>query len=315
MIRFGVINIDVSHPLVFADILSKGERGRYTAVYNDGFRGMDEVKAFSEKYNLKICSTVEELADIVDVGMIQGCNWDKHLSYIEPFIERNKPVFIDKPIVGSLNDCKKLMEYSKKGAKILGTSSLRYCDEVVNVQRVMKEKNLLPLHLDITVGVDEFNYAIHAIEEMTAIITAQPVSARYLSTARVNGKRLESYFITFENGSTACYHNALDQFLLFNTVVITAGGDPSGDFCFSVDNTKIYKPMLEKILDAVEGKQNELATVQMMIDSIKLALACKASKENGGKEIFIDDPLLESTYFDGYEFEKGYAQRATKIYL
>ena len=161
MIKFGVINIDVSHPLVFAEILSESKRGRYAAVYNDGFRGNDEVDAFSKKFNLKICDTVEELADFVDVGMIQGCNWDKHLSYIKPFIDRNKPVFIDKPIAGCLADCRKLKDLSLNGAKILGTSSLRYCDEVASVNKAMEEKGVTPLHLDITVGVDEFNYAIH----------------------------------------------------------------------------------------------------------------------------------------------------------
>lgn len=313
MIKFGVVNIDVSHPLAFAEALSADGRGRYAAVYNDGFRREDEVKAFSKKFDLKICNTVEELADYADVGMVQGCNWDKHLSYAQPFIDRNKPVFIDKPIVGNLKDCRSLIELSKKGANILGTSALRYCDEVTRVQKALKEKELVPLHLDITVGVDEFNYAIHAIEAMTAIITAPPKSARYISTATVNGKRMESYVITFSNGSTAYYHNALDRFLMFNTVVITA--DPSEDFLFSVDNTKLYRPMLDEILNAVEGKENRLATVQQMVTSVKIALACKASKENGGKEICMDDAILEDTYFDGYEFEKEYAQRATKIYI
>ena len=38
MIRIGAVNIDTSHPLAFSEYLLKGNRARYVAVYNDGFR-------------------------------------------------------------------------------------------------------------------------------------------------------------------------------------------------------------------------------------------------------------------------------------
>ena len=46
MIRIGVVNIDVSHPKAFSEYLKKGNRARYVAVYNEGFRGDDEVEGF-----------------------------------------------------------------------------------------------------------------------------------------------------------------------------------------------------------------------------------------------------------------------------
>lgn len=46
MIRIGVVNIDVSHPLAFSQILNQEDRARYVAVYNDGFRSDEEVDAF-----------------------------------------------------------------------------------------------------------------------------------------------------------------------------------------------------------------------------------------------------------------------------
>ena len=49
MIKIGLVNIDVSHPKMFSRYLAKGNRMRYAAVYNDGFRGEDEVNAFVEK--------------------------------------------------------------------------------------------------------------------------------------------------------------------------------------------------------------------------------------------------------------------------
>ena len=108
MLKFGAITIDTSHPKSFTKKLAEGERGRYVAVFNDGFRGEDEVNAFAGFNNLKVCSSVEELADMVDIGLVHSCNWDKHMSYIDAFAKRGKPIFIDKPLVGNLADIKKL---------------------------------------------------------------------------------------------------------------------------------------------------------------------------------------------------------------
>ena len=58
MIKFGAINIDTSHPKSFSQYFETvEERGKYVAVYNDGFRGDDELLSFAEKRGLKICKT------------------------------------------------------------------------------------------------------------------------------------------------------------------------------------------------------------------------------------------------------------------
>ena len=141
MVKIGLVNIDVSHPKMFSRVLAKGNRMRYAAVYNDGFRGQEEVDAFVKMSNVdKVCSTIDELVAYADIGFVQGCNWDKHLGYAMAFINAGKPVFIDKPIVGCLADCKKLMELQAKGAQIVCSSSVRYCPEVVEFVNMPAEE-------------------------------------------------------------------------------------------------------------------------------------------------------------------------------
>ena len=222
----------------------------------DGFRTSHEIQKI-EAWDYK---DLEEMVDKVDVGFVQSCNWDKHLSYAQPFIDRNKPVFIDKPIVGNLKDCRSLIELSKKGANILGTSALRYCDEVTRVQKALKEKELVPLHLDITVGVDEFNYAIHAIEAMTAIITAPPESARYISTATVNGKRMEKPMKKIQMARPIAMILAL--------VVLLGAGAAMYCLPLSVGGTRVARP------DALPGDtpltaQQVQADRQQLIDYVE----------------------------------------------
>lgn len=312
MLRIGVVNIDVSHPGAFAQILLEGDRARYVAVYNDGFRGADEVAGFAKKAQLeKICASVEELAEFVDVGFIQGCNWDKHIAYAKPFIDRGKPVFLDKPIVGNLRDCRTLQELVNSGATIIGSSSVRYCKEIRAFLDLPEAERGKVLHVTMTVGADEFNYAIHALEGVCALVEARPKTVRYVGGTCRDGQKCETYFVEFENGATATYHCQEPNFVSFHTVVMTT----TRNMAFTIDSSQLYGAMLEQICNYFEGKAHILANIEQLTDSIQVALAGKCSKENGGTAVAIDSKALETVSFDGYAFEKGYAAAAKPMYL
>ena len=312
MIKIGVVNIDVSHPLAFAKELNKEDRAKYIAVFNDGFRSDEEVESFVKNYGLeKICHSVEELSDEVDVGFVQGCNWDKHLDYAMTFIQKNKPVFIDKPIVGNVADCRKLLELEKNGAVILGSSSARYCNEVRKFLTLPEGEKGEVLHIDITVGVDEFNYAIHAVEAMCALAEDKSKTVKYVGAGRKDGQKCETYFVEFDSGLSACYHCVEGNYVKFNIIILTT----KESFCITVDNSALYKALLAEICNKLEGKEHCLAGMEEITDSIKVMLAGKWSKENGGQEISIHASELETVRFDGDAFEKEYAASAKPIYL
>lgn len=178
MIKIGLVNLDTSHPKSFSEYFGGGNRARYTAVFNDGFRGDDEVENFMETANVeKRCSTIEELVSCVDIGFVQSCNWDKHLEQAQYFIDAGKPVFIDKPIVGNLADCKRLEKLAEAGAIILGGSSLRYSEEVTDFLKQSESERGKILNIFGTAGVDEFNYAIHIVEAIHQLAQSNAVSA------------------------------------------------------------------------------------------------------------------------------------------
>ncbi len=312
MLKFGAITIDVSHPKTFSTALSQGDRARYTAVFNDGFRGDDEVQAFSELYDVTVCNSLEELADQVDLGIVHACNWDKHLGYLAPFIERGKPVYIDKPLVGNLADARKLLALTKAGAKIIGTSALRYTEDIVAAKAAAAEKDAKILHVDVSVGNDDFNYGIHALEAICALIESKPVSVKCVGTAEKDGIACYTYLFTFEGGETACFHNSTKKSSAINTLIVT---DKGSDTAFTLNAKVYYTCLMEQVCNYMEGKENILASMEEMLIPITLALACKASKEAGGEEIRLDDPRLEDVSFDGYEFERSYAASTKKIFV
>jgi len=311
MIRIGVVNIDVSHPKAFSEYLKKGNRARYVAIYNDGFRGNDEVEGFIKNYNLeKRCASIEELADMVDVGFVQGCNWDKHLNYVKAFIDRKKPVFIDKPIVGSLKDCKKIEELVAKGAVILGSSSVRYAEEVVKFANTSEDERGKVLNIFGTAGVDEFNYAVHIVEAIGGIAGTGAVSCTFVGSSVIDGKTCETFFVKFANGITATYNTFQGLWQPFEMVIMTT----KGTYQFRIDTSKIYGALLDRICDYMETGNNTIAPMETLTESIKIMLAGKASRENNGIEVKLAD-IKEDCAYDGDAFEKEYAAKAAKIYL
>ena len=312
MIRIGVVNIDVSHPRAFSEYLKEGNRARYVAVYNDGFRGDDEVEGFMKKYKLeKRCQSIEELAEMVDVGFVQSCNWDNHIKEAMPFIEKGKPVFIDKPIVGSVADCKKLEELAEKGAVILGSSSVRYAEEIQNFIALPVEERGEILSVYGTAGVDEFNYAIHIVEAIHELAGSEPVSTNFAGRAEREGLVSETFTVRFANGITGTYTTCHGQWHQFEVVIMTT----KSTYYFQVDTSKIYGALLDRICDYMETGENKLAPVAKINQAIKIMLAGRLSRENGGGAVKIEDIPEDDPGFDGDDFQRGYAKAAAKIYL
>ncbi len=311
MIRIGVVNIDVSHPKSFAAVLEKEERARYVAVYNDGFRGDDEVDSFVKNAGLeKRCDSVEELAEMVDVGFIQGCNWDKHLAYAEPFFKRNKPVFIDKPIVGNLADCKKLDELTAAGKIILGSSSARYAPEIVEFLAIPEEERGTILNVYGTAGVDEFNYAIHIVEIIGGLLGTGAQSTQFVGKSSIDNKICETFTVTYPQ-CTATYSTFQGVWMPFHLVIMTT----KGTYHIQIDTSKIYSALLERICTFMEGGSNELADMTELTESIKIMLAGKLSRERDGEKVTLSEIPENDPGYNGDQFEEEYGAAAAKIYL
>lgn len=312
MKKIGVVNIDTSHPLAFAEYLHKQNRARYVAVYNDSFRGDDEVDSFIKKFGLeKRCRSIEELAQIVDIGFIQSCNWDDHFKEALPFIQSGKPVFIDKPMVGSFADCEKIEALASQGAVILGSSSVRYAEEIESFLNLPLEERGEIIALFGTAGVDEFNYAIHIVEALCQLAGAEPVSTNFAGRAERGKLVSETFLVRFANGITATYTTCHDNWQPFELIIMTT----KSTFHLHIDTNKLYPALLERICHYLETGENTLAPVKEITWAIKVMLAGRISRNQGGGEIKLAELTKDDPGFDGDEFQRKYAKAAAKIYL
>jgi hypothetical protein len=312
VIRIGLVNIDTSHPKAFAEYLLKGDRARYTAIYNDGFRKDDEVKAYIGKYGLeKRCDSIEDLAQITDIGFIQSCNWDKHIDQALPFIKRGKPVFIDKPIAGNISDCGILENLVKDGAVIMGSSSVRYCGEIRDFMNTKESSRGRIMNIYGTAGVDEFNYGIHVVEGIGQLSGNGAVSNRFIGFSSFLNKICETYFIKFDSGITSTYNIFLRLWQPFDYIIMTT----LSTYHFRIDTNRLYANLLDKICDFMETGHSDIAPVSEIIESVKIMLAGKISRTSGGKECLLDEISDDDPGYDGALFESEYAASAAKIYL
>lgn len=310
MIKIGTVNIDTSHAPSFAEILLKEDRARYTAIYNDSFRTEEEVNAFCERFGLAHkCKTLEEMVPLVDVAFIQGCDWDKHIETCRPFVEAGVPVFVDKPLCGNKKDMDIFRAWAKEGKVILGTSAMRYTYEHQAFFAVPAEERGEICHITATVGVDEFNYAIHAVESITGLLNGvKAKSVKYVGCGTTDGAPTETFFVLFENGVSATYHVRMKGWQPSTLTIVTT----KTTYVYKIDSNKVYEAMLKEFCNCMEGKESMMASVEDMLTSIEIMLAGRLSRENGGVEVDPNNIPADDKGFDGYKFWVGYAAAQRK---
>ena len=312
MVKIGGVSIDVSHPLAFSQRLENGVADmKYHYIAKESFRSDEEADWFVKRFDMAgRVEKIEDMVDKVDVGFVQSCNWEKHLDQAMPFINAGKPVFIDKPVVGTVKDVKRLRELVASGAKIYGGSSLRYCQEIMEFLNKDVEERGEVMNIYCTCGLDEFNYAIHVMEGISTIAQSKAKSAKYVGASDVGGKHTENFSVVFENGVNAMFSVTHGAWYPFRATVMTT----KGVHYLAIGTADLYTPMLKEIAKQISTGESALVDVESLINGTEAMLCAKKSRDQlDGAEVTID-MLDDGDGFDGYTFEKGYAAAASCIY-
>jgi predicted dehydrogenase len=128
-----------------------------------------------EQFGVKMYDSIEELAANVDAVLILSVDGRPHLDQFRRTMGAKKPVFIDKPLAGSLKDALEIARLSKvNNVPVFSSSSLRYSpdspalqlDKIGDLASVFSfgPAEIEPHHPDM------FWYGIHAIEALYAVL-------------------------------------------------------------------------------------------------------------------------------------------------
>ncbi len=187
-IRAGIIGLDTSHVLAFTKTLNSNPQKpevmgvRMVAAYPQGSKDIEsslkrvpEYTAKVKELGVEIVDSIDALLDKVDVVFLETNDGRPHLEQLRPCLAAHKPVFIDKPIAGTLVDAIKIYQESKAaGVPVFSSSSLRFGKNTQAVRggsigKVKEATTFSPASLEAT-HPDLFWYGIHGVESLFTVM-------------------------------------------------------------------------------------------------------------------------------------------------
>ena len=296
MIRIGLVDLDTSHPQAFTRILRTIPGVEVRALW-DGHdvwpAGYESTFARDNDIPV-VCSRLEEMPDHVDAAMIHGTNWDTHIEKALVFMKANKPVLIDKPVVGSAGDCHRLLNLQDKyGTLVYGGSSLRYAEEVTALRKVIGPRQGLVSIVAAGPG-DFFSYGIHTTEMLQGCAGIGVRSVRAVS--RFKAPLLA---VTYHDGCEALLHLQLP----FHEWSLSAYTD-QGLRTATVSIKRLYEPFLQNFISLLKGGEVDY-TLAGPVEAVRVHIAAQIALEKG-VEVSLDT-LPDDAGFSGRAFAEEYA--------
>lgn len=187
-LRAGIIGLDTSHAIAFTKMLNTGKPEgelagiRIVAAYPKGSpdiqSSVSRVPKYTEdvkKMGVEIVDSIDDLLKKVDVVFLETNDGRPHLEQAIPVFKAGKPVFIDKPVAGSLTDAVALYELSRKyNTPMFSSSSLRFSKGAQRLRngaegKITKCSTHSPCSLEKT-HPSLFWYGIHGVETLFTVM-------------------------------------------------------------------------------------------------------------------------------------------------
>ncbi|MGY6210909.1 Gfo/Idh/MocA family oxidoreductase [Cytobacillus firmus] len=216
----------------------------------------------------KIENPVKKLEDMVpevDGVIIARDDYQSHLPIAKLFLEKDIPVFIDKPLTLNMGELSYFTPYIKAG-KLMSSSSFRFSNEI-NLAKKSMDHNQVNFFRGTIVN-DWEKYGIHLIEGFSALTSFKPTAVEYQPGL------FESYLVYLRNTNVVqinCTGKMKPIFLMeiFNENYYNS---------FEVkDNFSMFKRMLWHFVHSIKTKIPAIDD-EITINIIKVLIAGKISK-------------------------------------
>jgi predicted dehydrogenase len=185
--RVGIIGLDTSHVVAFTQLMNDPAKNygcKVVAGYPGGSPDIESsagrVKGYTDqlrdKFGVEIVGSIEELCRKVDGVLLESVDGRPHLAQVKPVIAAKKPVFIDKPMAGSLADALEIFRLAKENnVPCWSSSSLRFGPGTIGLRnseavgKVMGCDAFSPCSLEEH-HPDLYWYGIHGVEMLFTIM-------------------------------------------------------------------------------------------------------------------------------------------------
>lgn len=187
-LRAGLIGLDTSHVPAFSRIFNNAKASgdvagiKVVAGYPGGTdfpASRDRVEKFTEQIRgmgIEIVDSIPKLLERVDVVLLESVDGRIHLQEAIPVIKAGKPLFIDKPVAGSLADAIAIYDLAKKhNVPCFSSSSSRFGAEIEQLRQSEEVGRIASVETWGSCSYQEgtpdmFFYGIHGIERLFALM-------------------------------------------------------------------------------------------------------------------------------------------------
>jgi predicted dehydrogenase len=226
----------------------------------------------------------EDVIGQVDAVLIPTDKGWEHVERCRPFVEAGLPVFVDKPLVDNAQDLKQFMEWVDDGKQLMSSSCMRYSKEYGPYRA--STNNLGELrYASITTAQTWERYGIHALEGMYPILGPGFVSARNTGSIHRNVVHLK-------------HERGID----INVIAIKdmRGSDALLQLCGTKDWAHLawrdrfysFKTQLLAFTEFVRTGVRPFP-FEETVELMKLVIAGIRSREEGGREVFLSEVLMD----------------------
>jgi hypothetical protein len=302
MIRVGMIGLDTSHVTAFTSVLNsadaKGDLAgvRVVAAYPGGSPDVpdsrDRLEGFTselrDKYGVEIVDSIETLLGKVDAVMLESVDGRPHLKQARPVLAAKKPLFIDKPVAGSLADTIEIFRLAREaGTPCFSSSSLRFSSGIASMRANDQVGDVLgcdawspcslePHHPDL------FWYGIHGVE---ALYTIMGTGCQTVSRVQTRGTELVTG--VWQDDRVGTYRGIRSGKADYGAMVFgTKGIVPSGGYGG-------YEPLLFEIAKFFKTGRPPVSAEET-IELVAFMEAADESKRQGGRPVTIESVLTKA---------------------
>ncbi|RLS55101.1 MAG: hypothetical protein DWH91_10170 [Planctomycetota bacterium] len=188
MKRIGIIGLDTSHALAFAKTFNANPEVpalagmRVTVAYPHGSKDIEgsvsRIPGYTEeikKLGVTVVDSLPALLTQVDYVLLETNDGRPHLEQALAVFQAGKPVFIDKPVAGSLEDAVAIYEAARHyKVPVFSSSSLRFMEDAQAARQgscgqILGCDTFSPCSLEKT-HPDLFWYGIHGVEILYTVM-------------------------------------------------------------------------------------------------------------------------------------------------
>jgi Oxidoreductase family, NAD-binding Rossmann fold len=300
-LRAGIIGLDTSHVTAFTKLFNDPKATgdiadiRIVAAFPGGSPDLassrDRVAGFTKDLagmNVKIVDSIPALLEEVDVVLLESVDGRPHLEQVIPVFKAGKPVFIDKPLAGSLADAIAIQELGKKyNVPWFSSSSLRFSPGIISLRNDPKLGEVIgvdswgPCPLEPT-HPDLFWYGVHGVEILYTIMG--PGCESVTRTNTPGAEKVVGVWKGGEIGSFRGIRSGKSDYgaMVFGKNAIAQSGKYEG-----------YKPLADQIALFFKTKKPPIDSNET-IELFAFMEAADESKRQGGGTVKIADVMQKA---------------------